>query len=264
VHTAQRYVTRVICADVLVITVHCNASSTQPAGTEFVLRACVEIVACQTVGGKLASHAWLARVTGAGICVVTDLRSPRNAETGSTGVRDGADLSVITCLTVGCKNATGLNITGIVGAQVAVVTDKFPAAGAGTKMTLIPSSADAPVVARSLVELVSAALRGAAGIGGAYIVGVAPNQVLSHALATRADIARRTGVSIITVPGYSLVLAEPTRAAGVLRARIQIFAIWSRTGLAFAGLAVVVERAGIPVIARPLGHLVDTPDRYAA
>jgi hypothetical protein len=147
---AQLLITGIISTHVTVIARH-ELARTPAVAALVIVGARIAIVAGGHIQGVDASLVCFADVVGAGIPVVTVKHLRRDALAATTVVPSGTGIGIVAVGIVWFEEAAQIGGTGIVGALIAVVAGQGLAGEALTVDTGIVHSADAAVLATTLV-----------------------------------------------------------------------------------------------------------------
>ena len=181
-------------------------------------RAGVEVVTWVRVGLEAAARRRITPVIGTGIAIDTGKGLAGLAGTLATAVAHGADISVITGVQVGGKNAASDPITTVCGAQLPVVARNRRGSAALALGAGIARGTCIAIVAGRDVGLVDATAVGAASVRGAGLPVVANDRQMDAV----AVGARVVGTWVEVAAGHVLDQAGSVYQAGLDGAGVQI------------------------------------------
>jgi hypothetical protein len=257
--TPQSGVARIVCAQVLIVTVHRTAPDTLALGTQVKGRAKVTVIArCRVVGKEAPGHR-ITLVIGAAIGVVADHGDPWDARPWVTGIANSAHGAVIAGQDVVMMHAPQFHVTDVVGAGIIVIATDKGCNHAHSPLAVIPRSTLRTIVTGAGVGHELAPGLGVAGIIGAGVTIVAGETAPSHAIAQMAVVARGTQVTIVTRRAVEAMRTPHVGNTGVIGADVVVVAVDGLSGATGPGSTLLAHRTGIAIVTRTGGGQEEAP-----
>jgi hypothetical protein len=173
-------------------------------------------------------------IVGAEIVVVAGRGLGSLAFPTTTFISESAEIAIVTLSFICSMNATVVRVTGVVSAEIQVVTNKGPGSHTLAGLTGINRSADIVVAAGGTVEGVDASLKWVAGIVGAGVLIVTLEGSGPNALPSRATVFEGAEIAVIALDVVGNVLTTLLGLARIVGAKITVVAEYENLPLAFA------------------------------
>jgi len=201
----------------------------------------------------------IATVRGAGVGVVAVNRLSRLAGLIGTLVTRGSGVVVITGHVIGSVDTSGIGLTRVVSADVAVVTIDGRSGSAGAGRAYIPCGAETSIFAGGRIGNCLAARLEVAGIIGTGVIVVAENGRSRRTPTSGAVVVFRAGILVVTGSCVEGELAPRIGVARVVGTDVLVVAGERAAADTFAKMAVVSGGADVTIVAGSLVHGEEAP-----
>lgn len=252
--TALLAITAIIGAHVFIVTIQrLCAGGACPLGTEVPHRAQVTIITRFGIELVVAALLEIAQVVSTRILVIAVDGTDALALPHLAMVALGAGIAIITTTGHRAVEAPDLSITQVLGTDIVVVTGDGLTGLAGSAYAQVFAGTGVPVRAGCIGGRMLAPGQGIAHVFGTRIVVVTVEGAATLTLAVDAAIGQSAGVLVVARAFNRFVLAALQGVAGIQGAWVTIVAIEGNRPRAGARGALIAQRAGIAIGARPAG-----------
>ena len=222
VDAAHIGVTGVVCAGVIVVTAELTRGGAHALSALVARGAWVSVIAEVAIGQVLAATIGVTHIIGAWVSIIAGQGDVALALAFDAGVNQCAGVPVIAGRDVGRMDAALGGLTGVVGADVEVVTDDGLCRHAVALLTDVSHRAGVLVIAGRAVRDMIAAHTAVAGVIGAWVGVIAIQDRLTGALPSSALVTQGAGVAVVARRGVGRMAAAADGVTGVIGAWVSV------------------------------------------